>query len=77
MNVKLPSQPGISQWSLTQLWGHPIFQEYVPEFRNGAAEGVDAIVEGKAECPGGKFVYLDCWFSYCNLYPKYNTSTIK
>lgn len=39
--------------------GHPVFQEYVPEFRNGAAEGVDAIVEGKAECPGGKFVYLE------------------
>ena len=41
--------------------GHPVFQQDCPEFRHGVAEGVDSVVEGKAECPGGEFVDLDCW----------------
>lgn len=54
----------------------PVFQEDGPEFGHGVAEGVDSVVEGKAECPfelpGGEFVDLDCWcrrwFSYCSLF---------
>lgn len=42
---------------------HPVFQKNGPEFRHGVAEGVDSVVEGKAECPfelpGGEFVDLE------------------
>ena len=70
--------------------GHPVFQQDGPEFRHGVAEGVDSVVEGKAECPfelpGGEFVDLEFESLIVGvgdgfhivvcfcLYPKYNTS---
>ena len=69
---------------------HPVFQQDGPEFRHGVAEGVDSVVEGKAECPfelpGGEFVDLEFESLIVGvgdsfhivvcfcLYHKYNTS---
>lgn len=60
---------------------HPVFQKNGPEFRHGVAEGVDSVVEGKAECPfelaGGEFVDLEFESLIVDvicLYHKHNTS---